>query len=35
MRRVAEPGEDHGARSKAFGGGWYVLNASGSKIDTD
>jgi len=28
-------GEDHGQGSKALGAGWYVVNASGSKIDTD
>jgi len=28
-------GEDHGQGSKAFGAGWYVVNASGAKIDND
>ncbi len=27
-------GAAHGQGSKAFGAGWYVVNASGSKIDT-
>lgn len=29
------PGMDKGQGSKAFGAGWYVLNAKGSKIDND
>ena len=28
-------GAAHGQGSKAFGAGWYVLNACGAKIDTD
>jgi len=28
-------GQAHGQGSKAFGAGWYVVNAKGSKIDTD
>ena len=28
-------GAAHGQGSKAFGAGWYVLNASGAKIDND
>lgn len=28
------PGSVQGQGSKAFGAGWYVVNASGSKIDT-
>jgi predicted lipoprotein with Yx(FWY)xxD motif len=28
-------GQDHGQGSKEFGAGWYVVNAKGSKIDTD
>ena len=28
-------GAAHGQGSKAFGAGWYVVNASGAKIDTD
>jgi predicted lipoprotein with Yx(FWY)xxD motif len=28
-------GSAHGQGSKAFGAGWYVLNAKGSKIDND
>lgn len=28
-------GTANGEGSKAFGAGWYVVNASGSKIDTD
>lgn len=28
------PGSAQGQGSKAFGAGWYVMNASGSKIDT-
>jgi predicted lipoprotein with Yx(FWY)xxD motif len=27
-------GADHGQGVKAFGAGWYVVSASGSKIDT-
>ena len=27
-------GAAHGQESKAFGAGWYVVSASGSKIDT-
>jgi predicted lipoprotein with Yx(FWY)xxD motif len=29
------PGMDKGQGSKAFGAGWYALNAKGSKIDND
>ncbi len=29
------PGDDSGQGSKAFGAGWYVVAASGKKIDTD
>jgi predicted lipoprotein with Yx(FWY)xxD motif len=28
-------GQDHGQGSKAFGAGWYVVNAQGAKIDND
>ncbi len=28
-------GQDQGQGSKAFGDGWYVVNAQGSKIDND
>jgi predicted lipoprotein with Yx(FWY)xxD motif len=28
-------GQDKGQGSKQFGAGWYVVNAKGSKIDTD
>jgi hypothetical protein len=28
-------GAAHGQGSKAFGAGWYVVSASGAKIDTD
>ena len=28
-------GAAHGQGSKAFGAGWYVVNATGAKIDTD
>jgi predicted lipoprotein with Yx(FWY)xxD motif len=28
-------GSAHGQGSKAFGAGWYVVNASGAKIDND
>lgn len=30
-----KPGAARGQGSKAFGAGWYAVNASGSKIDTD
>ena len=31
----ASAGQDKGQGSKAFGAGWYVVSASGAKIDTD
>ncbi len=31
----ANTGQDKGQGLKAFGAGWYVVNASGAKIDTD
>ena len=31
----ASTGVAHGQGSKAFGAGWYVVSASGAKIDTD
>lgn len=30
----ASAGQDKGQGLKAFGAGWYVVNASGAKIDT-
>lgn len=31
----SRPGDTNGQGSRAFGAGWYVMNAAGRKVDTD